>query len=65
MLGDNLTSAEMPLDIASNVSYPPLDLLSNEDASSQLVDVTQGMHEGDLSTSANEGSLNTNPTPGE
>ena len=60
MLGDNLTSAEMPLDIASNVTYPPLDLLSNEEASSQLVDVTQGTNEGD-SLSANEAS---NPTPG-
>lgn len=64
MLGDNLTSAEMPLDIASNVSYPPLDLLSSEDASGQLVDVTQGTHEGDLLPSANEAPVNTNPTPG-
>ena len=64
MLGDNLTSAEMPLDIASNVSYPPLDLLSSEDATGQLVDVTQGTHEGNLLPSANEAPLNTNPTPG-
>ena len=66
MLGDNLTSAEMPLDIASNVTYPPLDLLSNEEASSQLVDVTQGTDEGDLLL-ANEASMdshNSNPTPG-
>lgn len=66
MLGDNLTSAEMPLDIASNVTYPPLDLLSNEEASGQLVDVTQGTNEGDLLL-ANEAPMdshNSNPTPG-
>ena len=66
MLGDNLTSAEMPLDIASNVTYPPLDLLHNEEASGQLVDVTQGTNDGDLLL-ANEASMdshNSNPTPG-
>ena len=66
MLGDNLTSAEMPLDIASNVSYPPLDLLSNEEASSQLVDVTQGTDEGGLllGNEVSMGSHGSNPTPG-
>ena len=66
MLGDNPTSPEMPLDIASNVNYPPLDLLSSEEASGQLVDVTQGTREGDLLI-ANEApvdSHSSNPTPG-
>ena len=67
MLGDNLTSTEMPLDIATNVSYPPLDLLSSEDPSNQLVDVTQGTLDGDslLANTTTMDSLNTNPTPGE
>jgi len=68
MLGDNLTTTKMPLDIASNVNYPPLDLLSNEEASSQLVDVTQGTPEGELSSLTNEvamDSVNTSPSPGE
>lgn len=65
MLGDNLTSVEIPLDIATNVSYPPLDLLSNEEASNQLVDVTQGTREDELLLSTNQDSNSTNPTPGE
>ena len=66
MLEDNPISPEMPLDIASNVNYPPLDLLSSDEASGQLVDVTQGTGEGDLLL-ANEApvdSHSSNPTPG-
>lgn len=66
MLEDNLATTKMPLDIASNVRYPPLDLLSNEEVSSQLVDITQGVPKGELLL-ANEVAMdpvNTNPTPG-
>ena len=67
MSGDLLSNAtEMPLDIATSVSYPPLDLLGGDEGTGQLVDVTQGTQNNsllDLGTDA-AAATNTTPTPG-
>jgi len=60
MSGDLLSSAtEMPLDIATNVSYPPLDLLGGDEGTGQLVDVTQG-----TVVDSDSATTNATPTPG-
>ena len=68
MSGDLLSNAaEMPLDIATNVSYPPLDLLGGDEGTGQLVDVTQGTPDDSLLDLGTEIAVSTNatPTPGE
>jgi len=65
MSGDLQSSAaEMPLDIATSVDYPPLDLLSGDDSTGQLVDVTQGTPDDSLLDLGIDAAASTNSTPG-
>jgi len=67
MSGDLLSNAtEMPLDIATSVSYPPLDLLGGDESTGQLVDVTQGTQNNSLLNLETDtaATTNTTPTPG-